>query len=107
MPTSRKLNSLFFTVFSSLSDFYFTFILFKESTENTVENADVSAMGFDEMKEAAKGTEVTFYGWGGDEDLNKWLDDVFAPQMKEKYDVTMNRVPMHITFILFYKHILL
>ncbi len=72
----------------------------EESTENTAKDADVSAMSFDEMKEAAKGTEVTFYGWGGDEDLNKWLDDVFAPQMKEKYDITMNRVPMDIDQVL-------
>ena len=44
-------------------------------------------MSFDEMKEAAKGTTVTFYGWGGDEKLNEWLDQTFAPKMKEKYDI--------------------
>ena len=31
----------------------------EESTENTAKDADVSAMSFDEMKEAAKGPEVT------------------------------------------------
>lgn len=62
--------------------------------------SSVEEMTFDEMKEAAKGTTVTFYGWGGDEVLNKWLDDVFAPQMKEKYDITMERVPMDIDQVL-------
>lgn len=57
-------------------------------------------MSFDELKEAAAGTTVTFYGWGGDEQLNQWLDDVFAPTMKEKYDITMERVPMDIDQIL-------
>ena len=60
----------------------------------------IEEMSFDELKEAAKGSTVTFYGWGGDEKLNEWLDDVFAPQMKEKYDITMERVPMDIDQIL-------
>lgn len=62
--------------------------------------ADVSEMSFEELREAARGTTVTFYGWGGDELLNRWLDDVFAPIMKEKYDITMERVPMDIDQIL-------
>lgn len=62
--------------------------------------ADVENMSFDELKEEAKGSTVTFYGWGGDELLNQWLDDVFAPAMKEKYDITMERVPMDIDQIL-------
>ncbi len=68
---------------------------------NEKENAkDVTEMSFDEIKEAAKGTTVTFYGWGGDESLNEWLDTVFAPVMKEKYDITMERVPMDIDQVL-------
>lgn len=66
-----------------------------KKTEKSVED-----MSFDEMKEAAKGTTVTFYGWGGDEKLNEWLDNTFAPQMKEKYDITMERVPMDIDQVL-------
>ena len=55
---------------------------------------------FEELVEAARGTTVTFYGWGGNDDLNAWLDDYFAPRMKEKYDITMERVPMNIEDIL-------
>jgi len=61
---------------------------------------DIQDMSFEELKDAAKGSTVTFYVWGGDELLNKWLDDVFAPIMKEKYDITMERVPMDIDQIL-------
>ncbi len=57
-------------------------------------------MTFEGMKEAARGTTVTFYGWGGDEKLNQWLDNTFAPVMKEKYDITMERVPMDIDQVL-------
>ena len=70
----------------------------EQTTEDT--EKDVAEMTFEEMKEAAKGTCVTFYGWGGDENLNQWLDTVFAPAMKEKYDITMERVPMDIDQIL-------
>ncbi len=55
---------------------------------------------FEALVEAAKGTEVNFYGWGGDENLNNWLDNYYAPLMKEKYDITINRVPMGIEDIL-------
>lgn len=70
----------------------------KVSGESSSEGAE--DMTFDELKEAAKGSTVTFYGWGGDEVLNQWLDDVFAPNMKEKYDITMERVPMDIDQVL-------
>lgn len=55
---------------------------------------------FEEMVRSADGTTVTFYGWGGDEKLNQWLDQVFAPTMKEKYNITMERVPMDIDQVL-------
>lgn len=55
---------------------------------------------FEALVEQAKGTTVTFYGWGGDDDLNAWLDDYFAPRMEEKYDIKMERVPMNIEDIL-------
>ena len=64
------------------------------------EQTSVDDMSFEEMTEAAKGTTVTFYGWGGDEKLNEWLDNEFAPVMKEKYDITMERVPMDIEQVL-------
>lgn len=72
----------------------------EKKDEAEKESVSVEEMSFDELKEAAKGSTVTFYGWGGDDVLNKWLDDVFAPQMKEKYDITMERVPMDIDQIL-------
>ena len=64
------------------------------------EEADIENLSFEEIVEEAKGTTVTFYGWGGDELLNKWLDEVFAPYMLENYEITMERVPMDIDKIL-------
>lgn len=67
-------------------------------SNNTATNVD--EMKWEEILEEAKGSTVTFYGWGGDEELNAWLDNVFAPKMKEKYDITMERVPMDIDQVL-------
>ena len=56
-----------------------------KETKQTTEA--VEDMSFDEMVDAAKGTTVTFYGWGGDDSLNDWLDNYYAPRLKEKYDI--------------------
>lgn len=62
--------------------------------------AEAEALTYDAALEAAKGTTVTFYGWGGDDQLNAWLDDYYAKRLKEKYDITLERVPMGIEDIL-------
>lgn len=69
-----------------------------KKSNDTATNVD--NMKWEEVLEKAKGSTVTFYGWGGDEELNAWLDDVFAPKMKEKYDIKMERVPMDIDQVL-------
>lgn len=55
---------------------------------------------FKEIIEEAKGQAVSFYGWGGDEDRNKWLNQTLAPILKEKYDITLEVVGMDIDDIL-------
>lgn len=67
---------------------------------------DLSSQSFDpnkdfkEIIEEAKGQAVSFYGWGGDEDRNKWLNQTLAPILKEKYDITLEVVGMDIDDIL-------
>ncbi|MBU5675737.1 ABC transporter substrate-binding protein [Alkaliphilus sp. MSJ-5] len=55
---------------------------------------------FDKILEEAKGSTVNFYGWGGDEDRNRWLNQTVAPVLKEKYDITLEVVGMDIDNIL-------
>ncbi|MCB2289934.1 ABC transporter substrate-binding protein [Clostridium sp. CS001] len=43
---------------------------------------------------------VNFYGWGGDENVNSWIDNELAPYVKENNNITLNRVPMNIDEIL-------
>ena len=50
--------------------------------------------------EQAQGQTVRFYGWGGDESRNNWIDTVLAPALQEKYGITLELVPMDIDQIL-------
>ena len=61
---------------------------------------DLSSASWDEIVEAARGTTVTFYGWGGDEERNAWLTTTAADYMKREYDITLEVVGMNIDEIL-------
>lgn len=49
---------------------------------------------FDESMDTAEGTPVNFYLWGGDEGINRYLDDYIAPRLEEEHAIELNRVPM-------------
>lgn len=66
--------------------------------EPTAEMIDFS--DFDAVLEAARGTTVTFYGWGGSTAANEWLDNVVGTSLYEQYEITLSRVPMDIDAIL-------
>ena len=61
---------------------------------------DLNNASWEEILEAAKGTTVTFYGWGGDENRNNWLNTTVASYVKENYDITLEVVGMNIDDIL-------
>lgn len=59
----------------------------------TVDKAEV-ALTFEEAVQDAESSTVNFYLWGGDEGINRYLDEYIAPRLKNEYDITLNRVPM-------------
>ena len=61
---------------------------------------DLETASWAEILEAAKGTTVTFYGWGGDENRNNWLNTTVADYVKEHYDIILDVVGMNIDDIL-------
>lgn len=67
---------------------------------NVSSNANILESNYDEILETARGTTVNFYGYGGNEVMNKWFDTYVVNQMKEKYDITVKRVGMNIDEIL-------
>ena len=53
---------------------------------------DLESAGWDAIAEAAEGSTVTFYGWGGDENRNNWLNTTVKimsavnEENRKKYD---------------------
>ena len=68
--------------------------------QSGTQELDLSSAEWDEIVEAARGTTVTFYGWGGDENRNNWLNTTVADYVKEHYDITLEVVGMDINDIL-------
>jgi putative spermidine/putrescine transport system substrate-binding protein len=68
--------------------------------DNQVNNEDILNKDWETILENSKGSTVTFYGWGGDEKTNKWIDTYVAKEMKDKYDINVKRVGMDINDIL-------
>ena len=68
--------------------------------QSGTQKLDLSSAEWDEIVEAARGTTVTFYGWGGDENRNNWLNTTVADYVKEHYDIALEVVGMDINDIL-------
>ncbi len=47
-----------------------------------------------DILDEAKGQTVNWYMWGGSEDINGWVTDYVANNLKERYEVTLNMVPV-------------
>ncbi|OPJ57274.1 ABC transporter substrate-binding protein [Alkalithermobacter paradoxus] len=75
-----------------------SFIGCSKSEQNVSENLEQK--DWESILESSKGSTVNFYGWGGSDRINTWIDTYLAPRLKEEYDITLNRVPMNIDDIL-------
>ncbi len=47
------------------------------------------------IQDAAQGQEVNMYMWGGNDNINTYLDEWVAPRMKEQHGIELTRVPMN------------
>ncbi|OEF97580.1 ABC transporter substrate-binding protein [Desulfuribacillus alkaliarsenatis] len=67
-----------------------------------VKNEEVNLLQEDwsTIESLAKGSEVRIFMWGGDEGINRYMDEWIAPRLKEQFDVTLNRTPMDINEVL-------
>lgn len=70
------------------------------SSSSNAAQAEVDYSDWDAVLEAAKGQTVTFYGYGGSQPRNQWIEDSLIPAMKEKYDINLELVGMDINDIL-------
>jgi putative spermidine/putrescine transport system substrate-binding protein len=55
---------------------------------------DPAALPWDQVLAAARGTTVSMFMWGGDDAINRYMDEFIAPRLKSEYDVTLKRTPL-------------
>ncbi|MEH7251111.1 ABC transporter substrate-binding protein [Neobacillus niacini] len=67
----------------------------KEETKPTDGNTLTS--DWKDIEANASGTKVNFYLWGGDEGINRYIDEWVAPRLKEQFGVELKRYPMDAT----------
>lgn len=87
-------------LFRNIALLFTVILMLATNLRFAVAQEDYQSMTFDEIVELAKGTKVTFYGWGGSDTRNRWLEEVYAPFVKENYDVDVEIVGMDIDQIL-------
>ena len=48
---------------------------------------------FAEKLRQSEGTTVKWFMWGGSPTINNWVDGFVAPRVKQRYNITLQRVP--------------
>ncbi len=49
---------------------------------------------WEKVVEESKGTKVNIYMWGGSTEVNKFMDNIIAKNLKKENDIYLNRVPI-------------
>ncbi|WP_240377597.1 ABC transporter substrate-binding protein [Bacillus piscicola] len=71
-----------------------------EHSENSASSEALLEQPWEKTEAAAENSQVNLYMWGGDEGVNRYIDNWVAPRLKENYDITLKRYPMDITEVL-------
>lgn len=65
----------------------------KAEKSDTASN-NVLDENWSKIKSLAKDTEVRIFMWGGDDGINRYMDEWVAPRLKDQYGITLTRTPM-------------
>ncbi len=65
--------------------------------ENNSTAANSLKSDWKDITAKAKGSKVNLFMWGGDEGINRYIDEWAAPQLKKQYDIELKRYPMDAT----------
>ncbi|MEH7107345.1 ABC transporter substrate-binding protein [Bacillus sp. JJ1764] len=66
----------------------------KNNSEANKESTQTLGSNWGDIVAKAKGTKVNFFMWGGDEGINRYIDEWVAPKLKKQYDIELKRYPM-------------
>lgn len=72
----------------------FTLLLAACAPNNPTVSSEFDLNNWDSVLAAAKGQTVNWYIWGGSDSINAFVDNFYGKALKERYDITLNRVPL-------------
>ncbi len=61
---------------------------------DTADGEALKALPWDQIVDEARGGTVNWFMWGGADNINAYVSDYVAGQLKADYDITLNRVPI-------------
>ncbi|WP_226683801.1 ABC transporter substrate-binding protein [Sutcliffiella horikoshii] len=70
------------------------------SNNNDSAGQQLKEKDWSEITELADGSKVRIFMWGGDEGINRYMDEWVAPKLKETHNIELERVPMDTNEIL-------
>lgn len=69
-------------------------LLLAACTSPAQSSSEFDVNNWDSVLAAAKGQTVNWYIWGGSDSINAFVDNFYGKALKERYDITLNRVPL-------------
>jgi putative spermidine/putrescine transport system substrate-binding protein len=64
-------------------------------TQDAKISTDLFDVNWEEIVKESKGKTVNIHMWGGDDSVNRYMDEWVAPRLKETYNIELNRVPIN------------
>ena len=64
------------------------------ATDAPIVTGEFDINNWDSVLAAAKGQTVNWYIWGGSDSINAFVDNFYGKALKERYGITLNRVPI-------------
>lgn len=74
--------------------FYLILIFMATACGKKQDNSIGLDYNWEKVLKSSRGTEVNIYMWGGSAEVNKFMDIFVANSLKEKNEITLNRVPI-------------
>ena len=61
---------------------------------DTADGEALKAMSWSQIEDQARGGTVTWFMWGGADNINAYVSTYVADRLKAEYDITLTRVPI-------------
>ncbi len=65
------------------------------SSQSVPEKTIFAPNDWEEIVEQGKGTSISILMWGGNPQVNRYMDEWVAPALQEKYQIELRRIPMN------------